>query len=136
MRWVKSVILLCLTAYLCYVLPQLDSINAVFAATLCLSLLVGAVNFYWYIIRTTAQSLTFNLDGWITWFLGRRAVTYLIILGLAFVSSLCFIIHVPSLNTVGFGFIFLTAPLFAAVYYCWQKICIRSRFTLRVLVGL
>ena len=122
MQLAKSVVLLGIVAYLCYILPQWGNVGAVFTATLLLSLLAGAVNFYWYIIRATAKTLTFNPQGWITWIIGRRALTYIIILILAFLSSLCFVIHIPSLNPVGFWFVFLTAPVFAIVYYCWRKI--------------
>ena len=122
MQLVKGIILLGIVAYLCSVLPQLGSVSAVLVATLFLSLLVGAVNFYWYIIRATAKTLTFNPQGWITWILGRRAMTYIIVSIFAFLSSLCFVVHVPSLNSVGFWFIFLTVPVFAVVYGCFRKI--------------
>ena len=118
----KSVVLLGITACLCYVLPQLGDLNAVFAATLLLTFLVWAVNSYWRIIGVTAKTLTFDPKGWIAVILSWRAMTYAVILGLAFASSLCFIIHVPSLNTIGFAFIFLTAPVFEIVYCCFRRI--------------
>ena len=119
---VKSLILLGIAAGLCYVLPRLGSLYAVFAATLLLSLLAVMVNSYCHIIGVTAKTLTFDSQGWIVRVLGWRVMAYILILGLAFVSSLCFIIHVPSLHTIGFVFIFLTAPLFAGVYCCFRKI--------------
>ena len=121
-RLVMSVMLLGIVAGLCYVLPRLGSLNAVLAATLLLSLLVGAANCYCYIIRATEKSLTFDPKGWIAWILGRRYVGFVIIFILAFLSSLCFVIYVPSLNDVGFIFIFLAAPVFAGVYYCFRKL--------------
>ena len=119
---VISATLLSIVAYLCYFMPQLGDLNAVFAATLLLSLLVGAVNGYWYIVRATEKSLTFASKGWIAWILGRRAMGYFIILILAFFSSLCFVIHVPSLHDTGFAFMFLTVPVFAGIYYCFRTL--------------
>ena len=94
-----------IVACLCYVVPQLGSLHAVLTATLLLALCVGAVNGYCFIIRKTEKSLTFDPRGWIMWVLGRRIMGYVIILVLAFFSSLWFIIHVPSLNDIGLGFI-------------------------------
>ena len=122
LRLIIGAMLLGIVVYLCNILPRLDSLNAVLAVTLLLSLLVGAVNCYCYIIRATKTSLTFDPKGWIVWMLARRSMGYVVILMLAFLSSFCFVIHVPSLNNIGFGFIFLTVPVFAGVYYCFRKI--------------
>ena len=119
---VMSVMLLGIVAYLCCLLPRLDSLSAVLAVTFFLSLAVGMVNGYCYIIRSTEKSLTFDPQGWITWILGRRGLGYIIIFVLAFLSSFCFVIHVPSLNDVGFAFLFLTVPVFAGVYYCFRRL--------------
>jgi len=122
---VMSAILLGIVAGICYLLPRLGNLNAVLAASLLLSLFVAAVNGYWYIVSKTEKSLTYNPKGWIVWLLGRRTMGYAVILVAAFLSSLCFVIHVPSLHWFSFGFIFLTAPVvFAIVYCCVRKILV------------
>jgi len=114
--------LCCLVPRLGCLVPRLGSLDAVLAAAILLSLLVGAVNGYCYIIGATRTSLTFAPGGLVVWMLARRGMGYFVIIVLAFLFSLCFVIHVPSLNPIGFVFIFLTVPLFAGVYYCFRKI--------------
>ena len=121
-RLVMGAVLLGIVVCLCSMMPQLNSLNAVLVATLLLSLIVGAVNGYCYIIRATQKTLTFDSKGWIVWFLNRRILGYIIILFLAFFSSLCFVIHLSSLKSFDFGFLFLTVPVLACIYCCFRQI--------------
>ena len=65
--------------------------------------------------------MTFNTKGWIVKILHWRLIEYTAIITLAFLLSLWLILHIPSLNWIGVAFIFLTVPVFAIVYYWFQK---------------
>jgi hypothetical protein len=122
---IRSLMLLgIVTGLCCFVLPLLGSLGAVLFATVLLSLLVAAASGYLFIVRKTTKIPLINregLNGWVGKIHNWRNFGFILILIAAFVSSLCFVIHVPSLNGLGFIFVFLTIPVFAGVYYYCRK---------------